>query len=319
MEPELELRGHSWIIDRLVTVRSDDGQVLLVSADTHNSVRVWDPLTGELVDGPVKGDEVRTKLAALGLGPVELARAAGRGVVPATERTRALIVDIGGERVQVIDPDSNVVVFEFAQPSDPPGQVGPRVFRQAGVRLGDGTAGFVTDRFSSEVELWAPTRPQWVPGRWRWRRHGLTRGCFGGGLAVLDTGSGGSRLAVSHRRAIAVWDVPTRRRVAWIDIDALIDTIAPVPLADGPLLAVGVDCGRDAAVRICDPYGGQLVGEMFNRHGPAFGQQGYRSTIMALTAVPGPGDTVRVASGSHDGVVRISPPIGKAGDLAFTN
>ncbi|WP_326806917.1 hypothetical protein OHB04_05345 [Streptomyces sp. NBC_01775] len=118
MEPELELRGHSWIIDRLVTVRSDEGQVLLVSADTHNSVRVWDPLTGELVGGPVQGDEVRTQLAALRLGPVELARASGRGVVPATERTRALIVDIGGERVQVIDPDTDLVVFEFAQPPD---------------------------------------------------------------------------------------------------------------------------------------------------------------------------------------------------------
>ncbi|WP_326806916.1 hypothetical protein OHB04_05340 [Streptomyces sp. NBC_01775] len=136
---------------------------------------------------------------------------------------------------------------------------------------------------------------------------------------MLDTGPGGSHLAVNHRRAIAVWDVTTRRRVARIDLDALVDTMASVPLADGPLLAVGVDCGRDAAVRICDPYGGELVGEVFNRHGPAFGQRGYKSTIMALTAVPGPGDTVRVASGSHDGVVRISPPIGKAGDPAFTN
>ncbi|MFI1488631.1 hypothetical protein [Streptomyces sp. NPDC020747] len=290
-----------------------------MSADTHNSVRVWDPLTGELVGGPVKGDEVRTKFAALRFGPVELARASGRGVVPATERTRALIVDVGGERVRVIDPDTDLVVFEFTQPPDPPESIGPRVFGEAGVRLSGGIAGFVTARFSGLVELWAPTRPQLVPKRWRWRRHDLAHGCFGGDLAVLDPGSGGSHLAVNRRRAIAVWDVTARRQVARIDLDAPIDTLAPVPLASGPLLAVGVGCGLDAGVQVCDPYRGQLVGEVFNRHGPAFGQQGYKSSIMALTAVPGPEGTVRVASGSHDGVVRISPPIGKASDLAFTN
>jgi hypothetical protein len=325
MESELELRGHDKYVGFLATVGTDDGRALLVSTDTYGSVCIWDPLTGELVSGPIAGDEARRELADLQVGPVELARASpslsmtigintASAVVPATERSPALVVDHDWERVWVTEPDTDTVVFELAQPPPKPGSViGNGIHEAAGVRFGDGTAGFAACRWGGDVELWAPTPRRRAPRRWKWRRYDLTTGASNSPLAVLDNDTGSSHVAVNRRTSITVWDVATRRRVAQVDFRQLagrplIDAMAPVPLARGPVLAVIVDSDRDHGVQICDPYRGQLVGEVFNRHGPALDGSG-DTTILALTAVPGPDGTIRVATGGKDGVVRLSTPI----------
>ncbi len=339
MEQSLELRGHDRFVGFLTTVRTHDGRVLLVSADTHGSQRVWDPLTGESVCGPIKRGESKAELAALRLDSVELARATGCTVVPATERTPALAVTTADrKRIQVLEPEGDSVVFQLRQPRDRRiaaglrgGLLGPGIFELAGVRFADGTSGFAAARFNGVVELWAPARrPSWAPLRLRWRRHILTHGR---NLAVLNLGSGGSHLAVhSSPQVIVVWDVTTHRQVArfdlwsdpaprigWSDRTPRISAMAPVPLDSGPVLAVVVERGPDSGVQLCDPYRGQLVGEVFNRHGPRPDYPSADSAILALTALPGPKGTVRIASGGQDGVIRISAPIGKASDTAFAD
>lgn len=317
MEPERVLSGHTWVVRDLAAVRRDDGRVLLVSWDGNDTTRarVWDPLTGELAGGPFEGGEIRAKLGSLGIGPVEQARACRYGIVPAAAGSPALIVHHDSQRVWVTESGTDVVVCESAEPPDPPGHIGPKVFTTTGVRFTDGTAGFAAVRFSGDVEVWRPRRRR----SRRWRRDVLTDASYGGRLAVLPAESGGSHLAVNLRTAIEVWDASSRQRVARVDMLALaggpgavprIGEMAPVPLASGPALAVVVERRRDTGVQICDPYRGQFVGEVFNRHGPAFGEQGVTSQILALAAVPGPDGTVRVASAGQDGTVRISAPIG---------
>jgi WD40 repeat protein len=308
MASDLVLRGHSWIVDLLVTLRTTDGRLLLVSADTHNAVRVWDPLTGDLEAAPADADSVHTELGALGLGELELARASGLAVVPLTPRTPALAVHIGRERVRLTEVGTDRALFTLNQPPDPKGHIGPAIFRAVGVRFGDGTSGFAAARFSGDLELW-------TPGRWRWRHRTLPVK-IDGGLVVLDDGDDGSQLAVGVGRGFEVWNVTTRSRTARVEADSRVTAMASLPLATGPALA-WAGPSRPDGIRLYDPYRGRSLGRLTNEHGPSFGQSSGTSQILALAAIPGPGDTIRLASGAQDGTIRISAPIGKADPHAF--
>ncbi|HEY0453714.1 hypothetical protein, partial [Actinophytocola sp.] len=301
MDGELELRGHGWIVDRLDTVRSGAGEVLLVSQDTNRSVRVWDPATGAPVAGPVPAERIAEDLAGLRLGAADLAVLAGATLVPAAERSPARLVRVSQKQVRVTDLTTGRVESVLAQPPDPPGHIGDQIHATVGVRLGDGTAGFAAVRWGSDVEVWSP-------GRRKWRKRALTSRA-GGPLAAMD----GTHVAVVVPRKVEVYDAATGELVAGVRLDGRVNALAAVPLARRTLLAVAFDGPPDAVVQLLDPYAGRRQREPLTRHGPAFGGTSPGlATVLAVTSVPGPGGTVRIASGGNDGMVRLSAPLGTA-------
>lgn len=323
---ERELRGHSSIVYCLATVPTADG-VLLASGDTQGGVLLWDGPTGERVAGPVAvGGGTVSDLAAVDLGADGwmLACCGSDGVAlwdprrmnePGHEPRRLvdtgasalavipgepqLIVIADAEAVRVIDPASGREVFGLPQPPHPKGHIGDQVHRLAGVRLDEGAAGFVAARYGGALEVWEP-----VGDGWRQRPSSLGR-VHGGVLTAFD-----SRLAITARRGVEVWDLKTGERTARGELDTPFGALAPVRLGRRTVLAAAFREHHECGVQLWDPQEPAALSAVFNRHGPAFGDAELGSaTINAVTGIACPDGTTRVASAGNDGCVLISAPL----------
>lgn len=99
--------------------------------------------------------------------------------------------------------DSGSSVFEFAQPTNPPGHIGDGVYRLTGLRFDDRTVGFAAARYGGGLELWSPAN-----GTWHRRDSGPDRS-FGGVMTFMTSDRGDPQLAIAIGRGIEVWDLGT--------------------------------------------------------------------------------------------------------------
>lgn len=335
MSTEHELRGHSWIVRCLASVPTADGRVLLASADVDGDVRVWDPQSGDPVAGPLNVDEVSVAglgavrlgsgtraLASLGtrqlklwdlqglsqaaspLWQVDVSYATALAVVPATATTPELIVASERGSVRVIDPETGRTTFQVASGQE----IAGGVKCLAAGQFDDETAGFALVRYSGDVEFRVPDA---AGGSGGWKRREFALDGLGSpeSMAFLTGIHGDPLVAVTRGCEAAVWNLRTERRVAWAAFDVRMAVLAPVPLGDRTLLALGFTHGQDAGVHLWDPHTHRAIGGRFNRHGPAFGTPGSGGvSLHAVTCVRGPGGSVRVVSAANDGAVRVSTP-----------
>ena len=194
-------------------------------------------------------------------------------------------------------------MFGFAQPPHPRGHDGPigdQVHRLVGVRFADEPAGFAVSRFAGAIEVWGPVEDTWH----EWHRLSAP------GRGVL-TGFG-SRLVMTVRRGIEVWDLESVERIARGELDTPFDVLAPVRIGQRTVVAAAFREYGECGVQLWDPQNPTGLGEVFNRHGSAFGDPRFGSaSIVALTGIAHPDGTVRVASAGNDGSVLISAPLGE--------
>lgn len=323
---ERELRGHHAIVHRLATVPTADG-VLLASGDTEGGVLLWDGRSGEPLAGPVTVDGVGLlDMAAVDLGadgwalvcagpggvtlwdphrigqpghlPRRLAdgRASALAVVPGEP---PLIVISGDTRVSVVDAASGEEVFGHPQQPLAQADRAERVHRLAGVRFDEETAGFAAALFGGELELWAPAEDTWRPTRLPLAEHGR------GVLTAYDTW-----LATTASRGVEVWDLRTGHRTSRGELDTPFEALAPVRLGQRTVIAAAFREHRECGVQLWDPREPDALSEVFNRHGPAFGDPAFGSaTINAVTGVACPDGTTRVASAGNDDCVLLSVPL----------
>ncbi|MFI7644173.1 WD40 repeat domain-containing protein [Nonomuraea sp. NPDC049400] len=323
---ERELRGHSSIVYRLATVPTADG-VLLASGDTQGGVLLWDGQTGERLTEPVTVDGVTVSdLAAVNLGADGWALACcgsdgvtlwdprrigqpgyvprrlldtGTSALAVIPSEPQLIVLAGVTAVTVIDPASGREVFSFPQPPHPKGHIGDQVYRLAGVRFDDETAGFVAARYGGALEMWEPAGNVW-------RQRSFSLGVLGRGvLTAFDT-----RLAITARRGVEVWDLKTGERTARGELDTPFEVLAPVQLGQQTVIAAAFRDHHECGVQLWDPQDPAALSAVFNRHGPAFGDPRLGgATINAVTSIACPDGKTRVASAGNDGCVLISAPL----------
>lgn len=337
MSSELQLRGHGRAVCLLTTVPTGDGRTLLVSGETAGRVRVWDPLTGESVAGPVTVDKVALRelaMARLGAdggwtlvtcgarsvrlwqpatlrGAGSLPRRVGRRgvdalvVLPATAATPELIVTVDRREIRVTDAASSRAVFAFTQPRDYGGEIGNRVHSLVALRLDDSTPGFAAVRYGG-IEVWAAVR-----GTWQRHDRDELSSLRGDDMTFLTGERGEPWLAVAHRQGVDVWDLRTGQRTVRGDLGVRVTRLTPVPLGGRTALALGGQ-NHDAGVRIWDPSTGRTLSGLFNGHGPV---ECGTLVVDALTAIAGPDGTVRVASAANDGTIRISPPFSSPDDI----
>lgn len=333
-----ELRGHEQAVHALAAVPAADGRVLLASGDRGGSVRLWDPQSGDPAGGPVQVDEdFLTGLAAVQLRSgawalvccgdgkltrwdplamsrdaspawkVDVSRALTMAAVPATAAAPGLVVTNGWEGVCVIDPEDGRALFRIEAAED------PLFLRLAAGPFGDGRAGVAIVRYGHDMklrdmELWAPGGDAGT-GEWRRRDLSLDGSDLPDAMTFLTGADGEPLLACATRYRVDVWNIRTNSRVARAEFDVMINELAPVPLGERVLLALGYSRGEHSGVRLWDPHTRHLVGEAVNLHGPGFGdRQRGNAEVHALTAVTGPDGSVRVASASG-GVVRMSAPL----------
>ncbi|TDD83414.1 hypothetical protein E1293_14705 [Actinomadura darangshiensis] len=329
-----ELRGHDRPIRSLAAVLAGDGRVLLASGDAYGFVRLWDPESGEPAGGPATVDaDTVVALGAVRLGsgawalascgrmrftrwdPVDVrdtgspswqADAHGAwhmAVVPATAAAPAWIVAAAQGGVRVIDPENGRTVFEATGEGL---DDDPVTLRLAGGRIGDGTAGFAVVRYGGDLELWAPSGA----GEWQRRDIPLPGSLLPNAMAFFTGADGEPRIAVAERQTVTVLDVRTGEQVTQDEFDVRVDVLAPVPLEDRTLLALGFTHRQDVGVRLWDPHTRRLVGEVFHRVGPDIGDRGSGGGPMrSVITVAGPDGSVRVASAAGDDVVRVSAPL----------
>ncbi|WP_053739118.1 AAA family ATPase [Nocardia sp. NRRL S-836] len=267
------LIGHTSGVATVAAVPLPDGRTLLATGSNDETVRLWDPTTGQPVGDPFTGhtDSVVAVTA-----------------VPLPHGRTRLATGSDDWTVGLWDPITGRPVGEALT-----GHTGS-VNAVAAVPLPDGRTLLATGSDDATVRLWDPVTGQPVGDPLTGHTGSVNA------VAAVPLPDGRTLLAVgSEDWTGRLWDVATRQPVggSLTGHTGWITAAAAIPLPDGrTLLATS---SRDKTVRLWDPETGQPVGEPLT---------GHTDWVAAVTAVPLPDGRTLLATGSHDKTVRLWDP-----------
>ena len=267
------LTGHTGGVQAVAAVPMPDGHILLASASTDHTVRIWDPDTGQPVGQPLSGHAGRVQAVA---------------AVPMPDGHILLASASTDHTVRIWDPELRQQVGEPL--------IGHTDWVQAlaAVTMPDGRVFLASAGDDGTVRVWDPLTGMPVGQMLTGSADPVWA------LAAIPMLDGRALLASGGKEAtVRLWDPGTGLPVGqpMIGHTAGILSLTAVPMADGrTLLASG---SQDASVRLWDPDTGLTVGEPITGHtGP----------VWAVAAVPIPDGETLLASCGDDGTVRLCNP-----------
>ena len=268
------LSGHTSFVNAVCSVALPDGRTLLASASSDDTVRLWDPVTGQPVGEPLTGHTGGVHAVC------SVALPDGRTLLASASHDKTL---------RLWDPVTGQPVGEpLTGHTDWVDALFP-------VPLPDGRTLLASASEGYEVWLWDPVTGQ-PTGR------PLTGHIYAvRAVCAVPLPDGRTLLAsASDDATVRLWDPvtghPTGRPLTG-HIYA-VRAVCAVPLPDGrTLLASASD---DATVRLWDPVTGQPVGEPLT---------GHTEKVHAVCSVPLPDGRTLLASGSNDKTLRLWDPI----------
>ena len=225
----LTITGHASLVTSVAFGATAEGQLLLASGSDDGTVRVWDPVTGAAVGGPLTGHASLVTSVAFGATP---------------EGWLLLASGSDDGTVRVWDPVTGAAVGE---------RFTGRVTSVAFGATPEGWLLLASGGYYGTVQVWDPVTGAAVGERFIGRVTSVAFGATAEGWLLLASGSKDGR--------VQVWDPVTGADVGK-PVTGRVDSVRSVAFgatAEGRLLLASV--GRDGAERVWDPVTGAAVGE----------------------------------------------------------
>ena len=320
------LTGHPGGMWAVCAVPGPGGRILLATAGTDGTLRLWDPATGTPVGEPLRGHTRRVTAVCAVPGLEErtlLATGSDDGTVrlwnpaigtpvgePLRGHTRGVtaVCPVSGPKGRTLlataSRDATVWLWDpvTGAPEGKPLRHTCEVTAVCAVPRPERRPLLATGSDDGTVQLWDPTTgtPEGQP------LTGHTRGPVGAVCAVPGP-EGRPLLATgSDDGTVRLWDPAARRwfgRRKFIELTGHrgpVGAVCEVPRPEGrTLLATGSD---DGTVRLWDPATGAPEGQ------PLRGHTSEVRAVRAVCAVPGPGGRSLLATASDDATVRVWDP-----------
>lgn len=311
--PHAQLTGHTDGVVALATVPLPDRRVLLATGSMDQTIRLWDPDTGNLIGAPLKGHTAGvTALATVPLrgGRVLLASGSDDGTIrlwdPVTGmplgepltghvgsvNALAAVPMPGGRYLLATGGTDKLVRLWDPMTRQPEGEPltghAEAVTTLAAVLLPGERFLLASGSEDYTIRLWDPVTGTSDPlvGHRHWVQT----------IAVLQLPAGGVLLASGDAEGtVRLWDAATGQPTpVQLAEPSAVTTLAAVPLPAGQVLLASA--GPDGTVRLWDPTSGVPAGE------PLIGSG---SGVYAVTALALPDGRVLLAGGGLDSVVRL--------------
>jgi WD40 repeat protein len=312
-----QLTGHTGGVQAVATVPMPDGHILLASASTDYTVRLWDPDTGQPVGQPWSGHSGRVQaVAAVQMpdGQTLLASAstdrtirlwdpekrqqigeALRGHTDWVQAVAAVPMPDGHTLIASASDDGTVRMWD-PRTGQPIGQMltgtADPVWALAAITMPDGRTLLVSGGKDAAVRLWDPGTGLPVGQPMTGHAGGILA------LAVIPMPDGRVLLAsASQDASVRLWDPETSLAVGepMTGHSGPVWAVAAVPMPDGETLLAST--GDDGAVKLWNPHLGTVVpnGDLIGHSGP----------VEAVAAVPIPGGRTTVVSAGTDGSIHL--------------
>jgi len=267
------LTGHKGAVTAAAAVPLPDGQVLIATGSHDDTVRLWNPITGQQVGQPLTGHTD----SVLAVTAVPLPDGRTLIATGSNDRTVRLWNPITGRQIgQPLTGHKDAVLAVAAIP------------------LPDGQVLIATGGYDTTIRLWNPITGcqigQPLTGHTDWVN----------AVAAVPLSDEPTLIATgSDDVTIRLWDPTTATQIGkpLIGHEGTVLSAAAIPLPDRRVvIATG---GSDTTVRLWDPTTATQIGE------PLTGHEGW---VSAVAAVPLPDGRVLIASGSYDATVRLWDP-----------
>ncbi|ONH59045.1 hypothetical protein CcI49_18025 [Frankia sp. CcI49] len=267
------LTGHTDWVNAVLAITLPDGTTLLASASNDETVRLWDPITGQAAGIPLTGHTSRANALA---------------AVPLPDGTTLLASAGDDGTIRLWEPTTG-------QPVGTPliGHTGP-VNALASVTLPSGDLALASAGDDGTIRFWEPTtgQPVGTPliGHTDWVL----------ALAAVPLPDGNTLLAsAGNDGTVRLWNLTDRQPVTSASNRHTrpVNALVAVPLASGNTLLASA--GDDGTIRLWEPTTGQPLGTPLIRH---------TDRVLALAAVPLPDGNTLLASAGNDGTIRLWEP-----------
>ena len=268
------LTGHKGAVTAAAAVPLPDGQVLIATGSHDDTVRLWNPITGQQVGQPLTGHTD----SVLAVTAVPLPDGRTLIATGSNDRTVRLWNPITGRQIgQPLTGHKDAVLAVTA------------------VSLATGRVLVASSGGDATVWLWDPTTD--APANEPLIGHkgavlAVTAVPLPDGRTLIATGS--------NDRTVRLWNPITGRQIGQplTGHERAVTTVAAVLLPDGrTLLATG---SKDTTVRLWDPVTGRQIGQPLT---------GHKDAVLAVAAIPLPDGQVLIATGGYDTTIRLWNPI----------
>ncbi|MEU2346317.1 hypothetical protein ABZ745_31565 [Streptomyces sp. NPDC013082] len=272
----LTLTGHTNSVEAVAAFTTTDGRTLLATGSTDDTVRIWDPDTGQQVGEPLTGHTNSVEAVA---------------AFTTTDGRTLLATGSTDDTVRIWDPDTGQQVGE------PLTGHTNSVEAVAAFTTTDGRTLLATGSTDDTVRIWDPDTGQQVGEPLTGHTNRVEA------VAAFTTTDGRTLLATgSTDYTVRIWDPDTGQQVGepLTGLVGAVETVAAFTALDGRAsLAAGGNF--DGTVQIWDPDTGRPVGSPLT---------GHYHRVLAAAAFTGPDGRTLLATGGDDHTVRIWDPAG---------